>query len=123
MIKRLGLEYCLPLLAVAAFFWLATHWLDRRVLGSTNDSIDRLVAQPPHTVELSFSLTIMSIDAEIEPDSGLTEVNIRTTGSVLKEVEFEYPLIEYDEIEAALAKELDLDPAIVRQMIRYRIYD
>lgn len=121
MLKRLGLEFWLPLPLIAVGFWLGSTWLNHHVLGQTYEPAPQLTAQPEQPIMLSLSLTVASIDAEIDPDLGTTEVTIQTTGSVLQEMEFEYPLVDYDEIEGAIAQELNLSPEVIRRMIRYRI--
>jgi hypothetical protein len=121
MLKRLGLELWLPLPFVAAGFWLGSTWVNHHVLGQTYEPAPQLTNQSQQSIMLSLSLTVASIDAEIDHDLGATEVTIQTTGSALQELGFEYPLVEYGEIEGAIAQELALSPEIIRGMIRYRV--
>lgn len=121
MFKRLGLEFWLPLPAIAGVFWLASTWLTDRAIGRTYEPVSQLTTQSQQPIQLSFSLTVTAIDAEIDRDLGATEVTVQAIGSTLQELEFEYPLVEYREIERAIARELTLSPDVVRQIIRYRI--
>lgn len=120
-LTRLGLEFWLPLPLVAAGFWLGTTWLNRQILAQTYEPTSLLVDQAQEQVTLSLSLTVASIDAEINRSLGSTEVTIQTTGSTLQELEFEYPFVEFAEVEGAIASELNLSPDLIRSIIRYRI--
>jgi hypothetical protein len=73
------------------------------------------------TVELSLNLTVVSIDAEIAQAAQTTEVSIRTIGSLLEEIDFQLPVTKFAAIEQAIAQELNLAPATIHQLIRYRL--
>jgi len=109
----------LPSVGVA--FWLVTQWMTDRVLSQTAPPTTQLQAEGQHQVQLDLSLTIVSIDAEINQQTAITEVSIRAIGSPLEEMEFKFPVTEYADIEAAIAQELNLAPEAIRQLIRYRI--
>ncbi len=109
----------MPLIAVG--FWLGSTWLNHRVMGRTYQPASQLTAQSSPAITLSLSLNVASIDAEIDQGLGTAEVTIQTIGSALQELEFEYPFTDYEQIEAAIAQELNLAPDIIRRMIRYRI--
>jgi hypothetical protein len=63
----------------------------------------------------------MSIEALIERREKLTEVKVYTADSVLKQMEFEFPVTEYAQIDAAIAQTLGLPITAIKQLIRYRI--
>jgi hypothetical protein len=109
----------LPLVGV--LFWLTTVLIEQRVLSQSHTTTAQLQAAGQHQVNLSFSLTIASIDAEINRSTQLTEVSVRTIGSPLEEMEFKFPVTDFAEVEMAIAQELNLSPTVVRQLIRYRI--
>lgn len=109
----------LPL--VGAVFWLTTGWITDQVLSQTYPTTAQLNAEGQQQVQLSLSITILAIDAEVNRRGQSTEVNVRTGGSALEELEFAFPVAEFEQVEAAIAQELGLSPDDVRQLIRYRI--
>ncbi len=118
---HLGLEFWLPLPFIAAGIWLESQWLNQRVLGQTYITTAQLDAERQQQISLALTLTVLSIDAEIDKSGGTTEVTVQTGGSALKELEFEYPVTEYVAIEQAIAQELNLSADAVRSLIRYHI--
>lgn len=72
-------------------------------------------------IQLDLTLTIVSIDAEISQSAQTTQVSIRSIGSSLEELEFQFPVIEFAAIEQAIAQELDLPTTTIHQLIRYRL--
>jgi hypothetical protein len=111
----------LPLVGVS--FWLMTGWLNQQVLSQTHATTTQLQAAGQHQVELSLSLTIVSIDAEINRSTQISEVSIRVIGSPLEEMEFKFPVTEFAAVERAIAQELGLSVTDIRNLIRYRIND
>jgi hypothetical protein len=76
---------------------------------------------PYPTVQLSLDLTVVAIDAEIAQADRQTQVSVRTIGSPLEEIEFQLSVTEFDAIERAIAKELNLAPSVIHSLIRYRL--
>lgn len=109
----------LPL--VGMMFWLMTGWIDRQVLSQTQTSTTQLQTAGQHQVELSLRLTIVSIDAEIDRSTQVSEVSIRVIGSSLEEMEFKFPVTEFAAVEQAIAQELGLPVSDIHNLIRYRI--
>lgn len=109
----------LPL--VGALFWVSTGWVTSQVLSQTYLTTTQLTTENQQQVHLSLTLTVLSIDADIERRAKNTEVTVQTADSSLQELEFEYPVTEFAEVEAAIAKELNLPKATVRDLIRYRL--
>lgn len=109
----------IPLIGV--LFWLTTGWMNQRVLSQAQATDVQLQTTKRHQVNLSLSLTIVSIDAEINRSTQVTEVSIRTIGSPLEEMEFKFPITEFAELERAIAQELRLSVRDIHQLIRYRI--
>lgn len=120
---KLGWRIGLLLPFVGTAFWVMTGWIDQRVLSQTYSTTAQLQAQGQYQVQLSFNLTIVSIDAEINRQTQLTEVSIRTVGSSLEEMEFKFPVTEFVAVERAIAQELGLLPNDITKLIRYRIYE
>lgn len=118
---QIGLGFAAPIVLTGLAVWAGSGWFTGRVLSQTHGGdrqIDTTGAQP---VTVSFDVTVLALDAEIDRQSQVTEISVRTSGSSLQEMEFEYPLVEYADIEQALADDLGLQPAAVRALIRYRI--
>ncbi|KOP23291.1 hypothetical protein AMR41_26755 [Hapalosiphon sp. MRB220] len=118
---NLKVEFWLPLPLIALFFWLSTGWLTHQVLSYTYDTTTQLNADSKHQIQFSVSVAVMSIEALIERRAKLTEVKIYTADSVLKQMEFEFPVTEYAQIDVAIAQALGLPLPTVKQLIRYRI--
>jgi hypothetical protein len=114
-LSRLGLEFWLPLPLIAAGIWGGSLWLNRWALSQTH------ATQQQQQVSIALTLNVLSIDAEIDRHSKSTEVSVQTAGSALKQLEFEYPVTEFVEVEQAIAQELNLPPDAIRSLIRYRI--
>lgn len=118
---KLGWRISILLPFVGTAFWAMTGWINQRVLSQTHSTTAQLQAEGQHQVQLSFNLTIVSIDAEINRHTQLTEVSIRTVGSPLEEMEFKFPVTEFVAVEKAIAQELGLPPSDITKLIRYRI--
>lgn len=109
----------LPLIGL--LFWLATGWINQQVFGQSRITTTQLQTAGQHQVKLSVSLTIVSIDAEIDPSAQISEVSIRAIGSPLEEMEFKFPVTEFAAVEQAIAQELGLSVTDIHNLIRYRI--
>ena len=111
----------MPLPLIAMGLWFGSNWLNQTVMGQIYESNQPLSARTQPQIELSLSVTVASIDAEIDYETESTEVDVQIIGGSLKELDFEYPLVEYAAIEEAIVEELGLSPEFVRSIIRYRI--
>lgn len=120
-LSRLGLEFWLPLPLIAVGIWGGSLWLNRWVLSQTHATTTHLDTKQQQQVSIALTLNVLSIDAEIDRHSNSTEVSVQTAGSALKQLEFEYPVTEFVEVEQAIAQELNLPPDAIRSLIRYRI--
>lgn len=119
-LSRHGLEFWLPLPLIAAGIWGGSSWLNHWMLSQTYATTTQLDTKQQQ-VSIALTLNVLSIYAEIDRHSKSTEVSVQTTGSALKQLEFEYPVTELVEVEQALAQELNLSPDAIRSLIRYRI--
>ena len=120
-LMRLGLEFWLPLPLIGLIFLLGTGWLTHQVLSYTYDTNAQIHADSKHQIDFSVSLAVMSIEAAIDRRDNITEVRVYTADSVLKEMEFEFPVTEFAQVDAAIAQALGLPLPAVKQLIRYRI--
>lgn len=119
LLKLVLLLLALP--GVGSFFWLGAGWLDQQVLGQPDQPPEQIILPNPQQIELVLRLTVVSIDVEINRQGGTSEVTAQVRGSTLRELEFEYPLTDYSELESAISQELNLLPEQTRQLIRYRL--
>lgn len=92
-----------------------------QVFAQSSLRADRIDTTGTQEVKMSFTASVLAIDAEVELSSQVSEVSVQIGGSSLQEMEFEYPLVDYAEIEAAIAQDLDISSKTVRSLIRYRI--
>jgi hypothetical protein len=119
--KRLGLEFWLPLPLVAALFWLGGEVINQRLLSYAYNPNHYLQTDVPPKVQ--FSASVLAIEVEIKQKMKFTKVMVKTTRSPLKTLEFEFPLAEVTELEAAIASELSLPVETVRQLARFQFND
>ncbi|MEM1254595.1 MAG: hypothetical protein AAGI69_19345 [Cyanobacteria bacterium P01_H01_bin.21] len=118
---KISLGFGLSVLLAGGAFWLGTGWLTKQVFGQSGPDVIQIDTTGTQTVSVAFSVRVLSIDAEIDHTLGVTEVSVRTSGSSLQEMEFEYPLTGYNEIELAIAQDLDISAETIRRLIRYRV--
>ncbi|MBE8997927.1 MULTISPECIES: hypothetical protein [unclassified Nostoc] len=121
LLIKLGLEFWLPIPLIGLFFWLSTGLLTHQVLSYTYDTTAQIHADSKHHIQFSVSLAVMSIEAVIQRQEKLTEVKVYTADSVLKQMEFEFPVTEFAQVDAASAQALGLPITAIKQLIRYRI--
>ncbi len=107
----------MPLLGLV--FWIGGGWLGDRILSGSYDTTTQLKANTQ--LEGQSSKTVLSIKVEIHTRQGYSKVRVKTANSALKELEFEFPLTEYSQLEAAIGQELGLSPEQVRTLVRYQI--
>lgn len=117
----ISLGFGLPMLLTGAAFWAGSGWITERVFNQSNLIVAQIDITGAETVSVAFSVRVLSIDAEIDGNSQVTEVEVKTGGSSLQEMEFEYPLADYAEVEDAIAQDLGITSEQVRRLIRYRI--
>jgi hypothetical protein len=118
---RLKLEFWLPLPFIGLAFLIGTGWLTDRVLFHAYATTAQLQSNHESQIELSLKVTIVSIEAEINQRQEITEVTVRTADSIVKELELDLPVTEYEQVEAALMQEFGLSQAAVKRLTRYRI--
>ncbi|MEW6495032.1 MAG: hypothetical protein AB1589_21310 [Cyanobacteriota bacterium] len=117
----LWLEFWLPLPLLGVCFWLAGSVITEQVLSRPYSTVNTLQANAQRKVQLS--VTVLAIKAEIEKSERLTKVEVITAESALKRLEFEFPVTEFNQVEASIAQELGLSRADVRKLVRYQVKD
>ncbi|UKO98224.1 hypothetical protein [Nostoc sp. UHCC 0870] len=76
----------------------------------------------PHTqMQLSSTFQVVGILSEIEKEKGFTKVEVNTTNSILKKLEFEFPVTELSKVKTAIVQELGLSRENARILVSYRV--
>lgn len=123
--RRLGLELWLPLPLLGLGFWVLGGFMADRVLSRGYPMKSHLQANIQPDVQRSLtvlsSITVLSIEVEIEPDQGVSRVAVKPANSALKKLTFEFPVTELSQVEAAIAQELDMSPKVVRKLVNYQV--
>lgn len=125
MIKRWlqasGAEFWLPLPLVAMVFWLGSSVLTAQELQQSEPTTTKLQADTQ--LKAVVSVNILLINAVINRNQNITQVNVETAESVLKRMELELATIDPEHVEEAIATELQLSRQEVRQLVRYEIIE
>ena len=119
LLHRAGWEFWLPLPLIAVLFWVAGRYMTAQVLSRPYDSVSKLQADSESGTKLS--VTILAMNAEIDRRQGRTIIFVRTTNSGLKSLDYEFPVVQASQVEAAIAQELGMPVETVRKLISYRI--
>lgn len=117
----LELEFWLPLPLLGLAFWIGAGLLTDQILSRSFSTADQLQANTQ--LKGQPSKTVLSIKVEINKSQGFSKVKVKTAKSALKELEFEFPVTEFSQVEAAIIQELELSPYYVRKLVRYQIAD
>jgi hypothetical protein len=118
ILHSLGLEFWLPLPLLGLACWVGGGFvMDGMLLRShqpTNPiKIEALSAKQPKK-------TYLSITTQIKKHQGFSTVKVKTASKALKELEFEFPVTELSQVEAAISKELRLPIDDVRKLMQYK---
>lgn len=122
-LRSCGFEFWLPLPLLGVLFWLGSGWVTEQVMGRSYKSAAQLQADHQSPVQIAFSVKIVRIEANIQRQRGLTEVNVVTLDSPLKALKLELPMTELPQVEVAISKELQLPPEVIRPLVRYQVSD
>jgi len=118
-LPTLGLEIWLPLTLLLIAFGVGGEPLTNQVLSRSYGTVDKLQADTK--LEVKLALPVLFINAEIDKEQGFTTVDVKTTDSELKKLEFQLPVTEFSLVEAAIAQKLQLSPENVRRLVRYQV--
>jgi hypothetical protein len=116
-----GAEFWLPLPFVAIAFWWGCNLLMAQELRQPHSTDTKLQADTQ--LQATVSINILLINATINRQQGMTQVEVETTESILKRLELELPMTDTEQIEATIAQELQLSRQEVRQLVRYAIVE
>ena len=120
-LHSLGLEFWLPLPLLGLVFWVGGGFVTDQMLSRSYSTANYL--QADKKLERQPSKTVLLIKVEIKRRQGFSNVKVKTANSALKKLEFEFPVTEFSQVEAAISQELGLSPEHVRKLVRYQIED
>ena len=106
---------------IGLLFLLGTGWITNHVTSRAYETTAQLQTDEQPEVQLSFSARIVAIEAEIDRRAEVTEVTVRTTHSILRELELDLSVIEFTEVENSLVQELGLSRNVIKRLTRYRV--
>lgn len=118
-LKASGVEFWLPLPFVAIAFWLGSSFLTAQELRQPHTTEKKLQADTQ--LKATLSINILLINAVINRQQGTTQVEVKTAEPIWKRLELELPMTDTNQIEEAIAQELQLSRQNVRQLVRYEI--
>lgn len=118
-IKNLGLEFWLPLPILGILFWMCGGLATNYILSRSYYNNDHLQVNPK--IKEKSAKFVLAIKVEINYKLGVSKVKVKTANSTLKQLEFEFFVTDFSQIEAALSRELGLSVEQVRQLVRYQI--
>lgn len=116
-----GAEFWLPLPFVAIVFWFGSNFLMAQGLHQLHPTERKLQADTQ--LKATVSINILLINAVINRQEGITQVEVETAEPILKRLELEVRTTDTNQIEAVLAQELQLSRQEVRQLVRYEILE
>ena len=114
-LKASGVEFWLPLPFVAIAFWLGSSFLTAQELRQPHTTEKKLQADTQLKATLSINILL------INRQQGMTQVEVKTAEPIWKRLELELPMTDTNQIEEAIAQELQLSRQNVRQLVRYEI--
>ncbi len=95
--------------------------MSAQVLSRSYGAADKLQADTQ--LEVYVSVNIATIKAVIDRAQGTTQLEVQTTESNLRKLEFTFPVTDTNQLESTIAQELGLSRQDVRKLVRYEITD
>lgn len=84
-------------------------------------SPNRKPLQANRQIQLQLAVNVQGILAQINKQQGVTKVEVKTANSVLKKLEFEFPVTELSGVKDAIAQQLGLSAEHLRLLVSYRV--
>ncbi len=109
----------ISLLLLGPVFWWVGSGLTQYSLSQSTRPVQSLQVVPELTPPNRFTLS--TVRAYVDLQAKRTRVEVKTLNSPPQDSTFELPLIEFDEIEAAIATKLDVPSPTARRLVRYQI--
>ncbi len=118
-LASLGLEFWLPLPILGLMFWVGSHSVAEWAMGRPQTTDIGL--QASQQLQTQIPVSIVAIEAEIHRQRGFSKVVVKTANPALKKLEYEFPLLEFGQVEAAIAHELGVARTQVQSRIQYEV--
>ena len=110
-IKLLKLKFLLPFPLILIAFAIGGESLTNRLLNRSYSTVNKLRADT-NTVKVQLAANLIITKIEIEKKQDFTNVEITTTNSRLKKLQFKVPLTELSKVKAMIAQNLKLYPQV-----------
>lgn len=110
MWKILGLN----LLGVSVGMAIAMVWHAHELLKQPRTTEQYLKTHVHPNVQLTFVVTLREVTVSSHPTSPQTEIQVHLDHSVLRELEFQFPLSNHQDLEQAIASELGVPLHLVQ---------
>lgn len=120
-VSRVHLGFGLGLILVSLAFFVGTSLIAKQVMSYTYETSTQLQSGEQPEIQLSLNVTVVAIEAAIDRREVVTEVTVTTGNSILRELELDFPVTEFDQIEDALMQELGLSREVIKRLTRYRL--
>lgn len=117
-LKSLGLEFWLPLPLIAILFWLGGEVVNQQMFSYAYNPDRYLQTNTP--AKIQFSASVLAIEIEINQRLKFTKAIVKTANSPLKTLELEFPLTNVSAVETAIANELNISTATVKDLSRFQ---
>ena len=118
-LHSLGLEFWLPLPLLGLVFWIGGGLVTDRMLSHSYRPKVHIQANMP--LQGQPQKMVLAIKVEIYKQQGFSKVKVKTANSALKQMEFEFPVTEFSQVEAEISQELGLSAEHIRMVARYQI--
>ncbi|MBE9158730.1 hypothetical protein IQ265_18100 [Nodosilinea sp. LEGE 06152] len=115
----LGVTFWLLLPVVGLVFWVVGALMTDRVLYQAASGLQQI--QSDDVPVGSQDNAIRLIQARVDRTQGKTDVVVKPMDLSAREIEIELATTRLDDIEALIAKELDISPAVVQRLTHYTI--
>ncbi|MGJ3248180.1 MAG: hypothetical protein ACFE0I_19110 [Elainellaceae cyanobacterium] len=116
-----NLRFWLPLLVLGFSFWTVGTLMTLQILNRSYQTSRYFIATIPSETALARQISSIKVKIYTELDFSIAEVTSEDPN--LLEREFQYALIEPQEIERAIAQELEIPLEDVRRVIYYKVVD
>lgn len=110
-LHTLKIQFLLPLPLLLIAFGLGGESLTNQLLNRSYSTADKLQADT-QTVKILLVANVLVTNAEIEKEQEFTLVELKTTNSLLKKLEFEVPVTELSKVKAMIAQEMGLSKEV-----------
>ena len=116
-----SIRFWLPLLLLAFSFWVAGKLIALQVLNQSSDKPRSLIANI--NADKTTPTKVASVKVTIDRQRGISLASVKLSNSALKELEFEFSLTNPQDIENAIAQELERPLQEIKGLVNYVVID